>query len=353
MKTLIISSVLAKEILYVYYALLIRKMVSASTLKGKTSGHWTRTTYANEFEWWSEVKIDPQIVKNRLDAIAVAGSIKLGVIAKAPIYYIVSWIKRPIRILTHDETFEKEVIKILDEETETALRILLEKDPGHRNGLEPCELKDLVLWKILRELGKHEAYTEVCKLFKVPKDDIVSRLIMNAKPANLRSKPSPDFSLASIEEVRSRISDLGPCWFVSADLRHFFYQIAICKSFQKLLTVIGKDKKEYAPCVLPMGHSWSPFLAQSVCWAIVLLNVVKGIAGEPSEAGDCWIDIPDELPDFIELKRKKDLSLAGFITVYYDNVLVACQDRKTAVEWRKRLYANAKHCGAQWKKPSK
>lgn len=307
----------------------------------------------NEVEWWLQVEIDPQYVKSRLDAIAVGGDIKLGVIIKAPIYYIVSWIKRPIRILTHDETFEKEVLKILDDETRDALKALIAKEPGRFCGLDESELKDLVLWKILRKLEEDERYTDICKLFKIPKDDAVSRLIMNAKAGNLRSKPSPPFTLASCEEVRRRISDLGPCHFVSADLRHFFYQIKICRSFQKLLVVLGKDKQEYAPCVLPMGHSWSPFLAQSVGWAIVLLNVKDGTAGDPRDVGDCWVDIPETLPDFIELKRKSDSSVAGFMTVYYDNVLIACQDRATALEWRQRLYANAHHCGAKWKKGKK
>ena len=311
---------------------------------------------SNEVDWWLQTDVEPLYVKWRLDQISCGGDIKLGILKQAPVYKIVNWVGYAIRVCDHDETFRHEVLKELETGVRLALEELHAKDSGRCNGMEPGELIDLVLWKIFRTLEQDERYTEVCQLFKIPKDDHVARLIMSAKAANLRSNPSPPFKLATCEEIRRRITELGPCWFVSADLRHFFYQIKICKSFQRLLVVLGRNGEKYAPCVLPMGHSWSPFLAQSICWGIILLNATHGrtgagSCGDPYESGDCYLDIPETVPDFITIRRKWDQSVVGFITVYYDNVLVVCKDREQADLWKRKLYVNANHCEAKWKKP--
>ena len=323
--------------------------------------HWGH--YTHEVDYWLETDLAPLYTMTKLDEIKVAGSIRLGVLMKAPIYQV-TWIGRALRILTDDETFTREVVKIIDEEVLESLK-RLKKAGGRDDGITDSEMKDLMQWNILRKLDKGERYTEVCQLFKVPKGPATSRLIMNAKRANARANKSPDFTLGTCEEVRRRMQELGPSWFVSGDLRHYFYQIRICTAFQKFLTVLGKTKSHhgiteaeaYAVRVLPMGHSWSPYLAQSVCWAIVMANAQPGqrtTGGDPREAGPYSVEIPegDAVPDFINLRRK-DGSLAGFITVYYDNVLVVCQDRDAAEWWRAKLYDNGKLSGAQWKRPEK
>lgn len=334
------------------------------------------THYGDEVEYWMQEEISPEYTKERLDEIKVAGSVRLGILLRCPGYHL-RWWGRAVRILTDDEAFRVDVMKILDESVEEELQ-RLRKESGRQDGLDGEEIRTLVGWKILRQLQQEETYTEVCELFKIPKDLGVSRLIMNAKKANARSKDPPKFSLATCEEVRQRMLELGPCWTVSGDLRHWFYQISITKNFRRLLTVLARaesgrgQKIAYEVRVLPMGHQWSPWLAQSVTWGVVLCNAnlkVRGPekggggdprAGDPREGGilsnghavQVNIDEHSQVtPDFLELVDTCTNEVVGFITVYIDNILVVARDKGLAEWWRRKLYDNAKLVNAQWKIP--
>ena len=293
--------------------------------------------YEDEIAYWMELEKTPQYVMTKMDSIAVGAGIKLGILMRAPCYGV-RWIKRGLSILTNDEIFRLEVIKEMKKDVKEALAAFKEKfggRSGNRSGkmgnsfgdMTEAELEQLVEWKVLRVMEDNETYTEVVQLFKIPKPDNVSRLIMNAQAGNIRSNDSPDFSLARCEEIRKRLTDLGPAFMVSADLRQFFYQIKICKAFQQILAVVKQETKKqpheqrekakrYVAQVLPMGHSWSPWLSMTVCWAIMLMNhdSERMTSRKKSpHSPDYEIEIPEDVPDIINLRRKSDGKVVGRI----------------------------------------
>ena len=311
-------------------------------------------------EFYLNVDVTPKYVRRRLDAILVAGSFRTVDLKDMDVYGI-PWLKLIVDIITNDDVFRDLVLKTIDEEVRAAVHRLREKKGYSRTGggLDFTEYEELVRLNVLRDLAGPEAYEWMAKLFKVPKGNDLARLIMDASEGNIASNTPPRFSLAKCEEIRRRIFDLGPCVFVSADLRHWFYQIGICPAFQAIMTfylkkrVRGEGSGRNAgrneivrgcPLVLPMGHKWSPYLAQGCCWSMIFLDA------DPTKDG-FTIKIPrDEMPTFVEFFYP-DGTLAGFVTVYYDNVLIVSKDKAFADRWIEKLKEAEAKTGGQWKVP--
>jgi len=306
--------------------------------------------YIDELAYFLDGRIPPDYTKRQLDEILVAGALKLEVLKGSDVYSI-PWIKSAIDLLTDEGVYRSTVPK----------NHLPEKGGATQGvhtistGITDVEFRQLVDWKVLRErvfLSEGKSAT----LFKVPKGESMARLIVDAQKANVRANVPPTFSLARCEELKRRIAQLGPAWFVAADLRHWFYQIPIEEFMASEMNVVVKSRKRHGGragdkdlllkavlAVLPMGHSWSPFLAQSLCWALVLMDLDPSIDG-------FTVSIPatDVTPTFIEFFAE-DGSVAGFITVYYDNVLIVCKDRNHALRWVDRLETASEKTGARWK----
>ena len=315
-------------------------------------------SYIDEMAFFLAVDATPKYVRRRLDEILVAGHFQTVKLKDMDVYGI-PWLKLVIRIITEDAVFREQVLRIIDEEVIAALEQLRSLSTQKASiGICFDEYQDLVRLNVLRDLAGDEAYDVIAKLFKVPKGVDIARLIMDAKEGNLLSKKPPSFSLMKCEEIRRRILDLGPCFFVSADLRHWFYQIDICPAFQALMTffIKKKDKRgrdmawqhgppvRCCPKVLPMGHKWSPYLAQGCCWAIILLDA------DPTKDGFTIKVHREEMPSVVEFFYP-DGRPAGFVTCYYDNVLVASKDKVFAERWAQKLLEAGLKTGGEWKIP--
>ena len=82
-----------------------------------------------------------------------------------------------------------------------------------------------------------------------------------------------------------------------------------------------------------MGYSWSPFLAQSIAWSLLLtpLNDKEILH---------WCVNQDVLPSFIDLLDDNG-NVCGFATVFYDNFLIASSNSDVTEAVMKRLRSNA------------
>lgn len=192
---------------------------------------------------------------------------------------------------------------------------------------------------------KYQTFLAASKFFPVPKKNNKKRAIVDSRDAgSLCSKPPP----VNLPPVPAVIRNMAACkYFWAADLRHWFYQLPIHENLQPLfsLRLNRKQRRQrmWQMSVLPMGWSWSPYLAQSIAWSIILFRNKREThcLYQPS-------DVPDnEIPSHLPIRDSLGTCI-GQIFLWYDNILVCCQDESKAIEWKKRIIQNAKALSAMW-----
>ena len=118
-----------------------------------------------------------------------------------------------------------------------------------------------------RRAAKHYA-----KFFLVPKKDRWGRAIFNCRQANRDCRAPPSVNLPRVEHLLRKIHEVtaGKGLFAfEMDFRCWFYQIPIIGELARHFIIACKEKF-YMLIGCPMGWSWSPFLAQSVTWGMLL-----------------------------------------------------------------------------------
>ena len=186
--------------------------------------------------------------------------------------------------------------------------------------------------------------------FSVPKSETHARAIWNGKKLSGVSKHPPAVNLPYLPDLLKRLSEetrrmkRAPTVLVQ-DWSAFFHQIPVCQELSEYFVMSFRRKvktskragrrtkdtvEHYRWTTLPMGWSWSPYVAQSVGLATVLHE----------EADDEQIYLVPEglkaLPTYIPLKG------GGFMCLYYDNLLIAGFDDRIMEEARRRLDRNQK-----------
>jgi hypothetical protein len=165
--------------------------------------------------------------------------------------------------------------------------------------------------------------------FWVPKGDL-ARAIFNGKRLSRSHPAPPPVNLASMPEILEQILQLMDRWgrivCVGGDFRHWFHQLKAPKSLQCLFGLqLGTTR--YCWTSLPMGWSWSPWLAQAVAWSIVSQREKQ----EPSLVKEEPLRSGTGLPRWLPTTSGK-----GFVVVYYDNYLMVtgCENEARAFEKR-------------------
>jgi hypothetical protein len=119
------------------------------------------------------------------------------------------------------------------------------------------------------------------------------------------------------------------CWIVEGDLRHWFHQIPVGADLQDLFglrtTVIWR--------CLPMGWSWSPLVAQALCWSFLLGRKAQQSPIFREEV----LKETGHLPFWLDYNGEGK----GFGVVYYDNFFIAVGSQGDAKRVEKRLRENA------------
>jgi hypothetical protein len=202
-------------------------------------------------------------------------------------------------------------------------------------------VRDLVLEECeLEEVDYFSTY------FAVLKDMTTSRAIFNGRSLSESWQTPPPVNLADIAQVIGRVNEVGSenrrTWAVTGDLRHWFHQLSMTEELMRYmgLYVSGPGGKidggqAYRYKVLPMGFSYSPWLAQSVSWMLLSHRQDR----DPVMVEEAQLKHEGCLPTFLRVFYKE--RECGWATVYYDNYLVMCDSEEAAVAWSKRILANA------------
>lgn len=161
--------------------------------------------------------------------------------------------------------------------------------------------------------------------FTVPKNSQCDRAIFNGKRVStLFSRPAP-VNLPMAKDILKRLSLMPPKkYIITGDFRHWFHQIRVKRALSMFFGVACAGLT-YEWTTLPMGWSWSPFVAQSFAWVVLLqgLGFSRDILDDP------------QLPAFALLP-------CGFVTVYYDNFLFATSDEEEARRILRNLASNVR-----------
>ena len=86
----------------------------------------------------------------------------------------------------------------------------------------------------------------------------------------------------------------------------------------------------YRWCAIPMGWSWSCWIAQAIVWMLILLRV----GNEKPMFVDADFNTTTELPRFVRLKD------GGFVSVTYDNIGIWCNNQDALLELQDRIVRN-------------
>lgn len=176
--------------------------------------------------------------------------------------------------------------------------------------------------------------------FAIPKPGKAMRTIFNGKELSTHWKPPPSVNIpdmpALIREIRLRVKKhKKKLHVVMGDFRHWFHQIPLNHSLRwhfGLAMDHGEKAKSYLWRCLPMGWSYSPWIAQSFAWFVVANRESNGKELFKEDALK-----QEQLPTFLETKE------GGLATVYYDNFLLVTPSEAEATLFDKRVKSTCKN----------
>ena len=197
-------------------------------------------------------------------------------------------------------------------------------------------LRKLKRWAVLIDV-KYDKLLHVAYYFAVPKKEDVARAIWNGKFLSSFSPASPPVNLPFLPDLIRRLIGMsqrpGTFCLLLADFRHFFHTIPVSEALSLYFGVAcdmgdGEGLKAFRWATLPMGWRHSPWVASSVGWGAILYH--------EDDDEELFLVPPGlkQLPTFIEIKG------GGFITLYYDNLLVCSLDPNILERIENRLRRN-------------
>jgi hypothetical protein len=178
-------------------------------------------------------------------------------------------------------------------------------------------LADLLKWSVVRLVSRGQLL--YChKYFAVLKSSLDSaRTIFNGKAFSVLCKTPPSTHLPDLAELLKQVSTLfqnRKFSFVCGDIRHWFHQLTLSDQIQRYfgLFVDGSEGEQYYLYrLLPMGWSFSPFIAQAV-GMLIILEALRRAGLDISEYQN-----RSELPPYIVLKPGNEVVV---VALWYDNV---------------------------------
>lgn len=178
--------------------------------------------------------------------------------------------------------------------------------------------------------------------FAVMKGVDKMRSIFNGKWLSKRCPRPPPVNLLSTHELVRKIAEVGKVrrrlYVVEGDLRHWFHQLPAPDGLQRLFGV-RTTNGFYTWTTMPMGWSWSPAIAQAAAWLLILF---RGPSDKELVNDENLKSTQDQLPKWIEVFEPGSRKVAGFASVYYDNVIVVTHSEEAALALKRRMEANAR-----------
>ncbi|MDQ7006107.1 MAG: hypothetical protein Q9Q40_02635 [Acidobacteriota bacterium] len=155
-------------------------------------------------------------------------------------------------------------------------------DPRRSATMWRDHLNSLADWRICQQLAFDTTVTALCRYFGVPKTELSARSIVDCRTISIPIRQLVGaVNLASIPDILTRLARVirqskERAAILLSDLRHFFHQLALHDDVREFFTVRLDSGETYMWCVLPMGHTVSPKVAQTV--AHCLLSIAMGSA---------------------------------------------------------------------------
>ena len=202
-------------------------------------------------------------------------------------------------------------------------------------------LECLTRWGVIEECDR--GLLHISKYFAVPKGKLknLARTIFNGKALSKIFHTPPPVHPPRLPEILRRMSTLNGYVISVGDIRHFFHQIRVDDKISNYFGVAIKDTedgktKNYRWRQLPMGHSYSPWVAQSIALMVMAYREDnEAIFFNEISAASSGI------PDCLNIVSS-DGSDKGFAVVYYDNLLIVCTDPELGIRIHCRLTRNMK-----------
>ena len=224
--------------------------------------------YSTEYEmqdWTGHAeKSDPSQVP--LDPIQVAGQADMANLAKAATEMNLSFAQEALRICMDPAAF---LSLLREQEPRWDTPVTSEKWSSH--------VESLVEYKVIRPIPS-QALVNSAKYFGVFKSPEIARSIWNGRSTSRLLCTPKNVNLPYLPRVLKMIDDLtrkhGSVAFIEGDIRHFFHQLSVHSTIGRYLGLRLRSKKgtiqDYAWNCVPMGLSWSPYIAQSIAWLSIL-----------------------------------------------------------------------------------
>lgn len=284
-----------------------------------------------------------------LDPVSVTG----GVDPKRFPFLAFAFVVAAVEILTLPGAFTSMILKPgIELHIEYGLRVS-SKWRGHETNLKE--------YGLLKPMSSGEvkflsSYFAVRKRGKNGNPD-TARSIFNGKRLSRHCIPPPPVCLPEIPEMLTEMATLhasisGNRDFLqspvvlTADFRHWFHQIGVSYNMSQFFGLSFRAQEFLRWVSLPMGFSWSPRLAQCLCWGIVLGDNESRSSGLSRARTECQnLEHP---PSFVYIYNEAGIK-CGLVFCWYDNVTLICYHNQTAFATIKDIKDNARRAGATWK----
>lgn len=166
--------------------------------------------------------------------------------------------------------------------------------------------------------------------FAVLKELEEARAIFDARIFNACCNRPPDFDIATLTQLLDALTSFGTSkiFFYSADLTNMFYQLKIKQHLGMMMGLMMKGRT-MIPRVLPMGWSWSCWIAQAITWSLIFFCL----------EGDETLGIPKEDTESERPQGMVRCEDGTCIFVIYDTILVFGVEEAVGA-WKKRIERN-------------
>jgi len=199
----------------------------------------------------------------------------------------------------------------------------------------------LIGWTLF-EICRRDEITAYSKFFQVPKGTNFWRVIADSRIAGRLCRSPDPVNFPHVRTLLLEIAALGATFAVVGDFKFWFYQMEISTELRRFFGIECGEIFCRLRC-LPQGWSWSPRIAQSMSWLIILYHEKnEDTLGVHEE----WSGDP---PPFVRLKDPRTKNVVGLIFLWLDNIFVIHKDPKIRDLWFKRLERNGKVFNARWK----
>ena len=229
-----------------------------------------------------------------LDEVLVAQAILISIVLAMRAIARTDWGKRLKTILLADSTENWCGWKEAEEQEQTSSRRTQGMAPFRKQLSTTHTIIDAksrrrvttpgVFRKIVRDADQKKGRRRFAKFYLVPKEYVrdergevvktMGRMILACHRVNKEFEKPPRVHLPTMEALFGMMEEFEDMYCTSLDFRHFFDQIPLpgtvtTDSPASFFSVEDENGEIYELQVLPMGFSWSPWIAQNIAMGML------------------------------------------------------------------------------------